>query len=64
MRKNNEGSRRVYTPNEIMAMFDISRPTFSEWRRKGIFKTISIPGRRRIFVTAESVEKLLSHETA
>ena len=61
--KNKEVARKVYTPNEVMDMFQISRPTFGDWMRKGIFKIVSIPGQRRIYVTAESVEKLLAGTT-
>jgi predicted site-specific integrase-resolvase len=55
-----EVQRKVYTPSDVMNIFQISRPTFSDWKRKGIFKVIAIPGQRRIYVTAESVDQLLS----
>lgn len=55
-----KGERRAYTPNEVMELFHISRPTFADWCNKGVFQKISIPGRRRVYVSAESVEKLLT----
>lgn len=50
---------KLYTPSDVMKIFQISRPTFEEWCRKGTFKKITIPGRRRVFVSAESVDKLI-----
>ncbi|MEJ1241640.1 helix-turn-helix domain-containing protein [Chryseolinea sp. T2] len=49
----------VLTPGEVMQIFKISRPTFGDWCRKGIFQKVSIPGRRRTYVTKASVDKLL-----
>jgi hypothetical protein len=58
--KNTEIQRRVYTPGEVMDLFKISRPTFGEWCRKGIFERIDIPGARRGYVTAKSVDNLIA----
>lgn len=58
--KNPLTQRRLYTPIQVMQLFDISRPTFGEWCKKGVFQKIVIPGQRRVFVSAESVEKLLN----
>ena len=52
--------RKLYTPREVCELFQISRVTFGEWCRKGHFQKITIPGQRRIFVTSESVDKILS----
>jgi predicted site-specific integrase-resolvase len=54
--------KRLYTPSEVMTIFKISRPTFGDWCKKGILKKIPIPGQRRVFVSAESVEKLIKGE--
>jgi predicted site-specific integrase-resolvase len=53
-------SKKIYTPAEVMNLFKISRPTFGDWCRKGVFQKIHIPGQRRVYVKAESVEKLLT----
>jgi predicted site-specific integrase-resolvase len=55
----NEVQRRVYTPGEVMNLFKIRRPTFGEWCRKGVLEKIDIPGQRRVYVKAESVDKLI-----
>lgn len=57
-----ESQRRPYTPTEVMDLFDISRPTFGEWCKKGVFKKITIPGQRRVYVSRESVNKLLGEK--
>jgi predicted site-specific integrase-resolvase len=57
--ENRKTQPRVYTANEVMNIFKISRPTFGDWCRKGVFKKISIPGTRRVFLNADSVDKLI-----
>jgi predicted site-specific integrase-resolvase len=51
--------RKLYTPQEVMELFQISRPTFCDWANKGLFKRVTIPGQRRVYLTSESVDKLL-----
>jgi predicted DNA-binding transcriptional regulator AlpA len=51
---------RVYTYPEVMKIFKISRPTLDEWVEAKIFQRISVPGRRRCYITGESVERILS----
>lgn len=51
--------KKVYTPGQVMDMFHISRPTFGDWCKKGVFDKIQIPGQRRVYVTAASVDKLI-----
>jgi hypothetical protein len=52
--------KKLYTPDEVMKMFNVTRPTFTDWTKKGVFQKISIPGQRRVYVTAESVEKIIN----
>ncbi|WP_369074973.1 helix-turn-helix domain-containing protein [Chryseosolibacter histidini] len=51
---------KVYTPEEVRTIFNISAPTFRDWVQSGIFQKITIPGKRRVFITSQSVEKLIS----
>jgi predicted site-specific integrase-resolvase len=51
--------KKLYRPSDVMDIFDISRPTFNDWCKKGVFQKISIPGQRRVYVTAQSVDKLI-----
>jgi predicted site-specific integrase-resolvase len=46
---------KIYTPHEVMQIFKISRPTFTDWCKKGLFQKIEIEGQRRIYVSSESV---------
>lgn len=55
-----ETTKNIYTPSEVMELFSISRVTFSEWCRKGVFEKIEIPGQRRVYVTGASVRKVLT----
>lgn len=56
---NDKTQPKVYTPDEVMRIFSISRPTFGDWCRKGVLEKISIPGMRRVYVKAASVDKIL-----
>lgn len=55
-----EAQVRLYTPKEVQDIFKISRPTFGEWCRRGHLDKITIPGQRRVYVRAESVDKLIN----
>jgi predicted site-specific integrase-resolvase len=50
----------VYTPSEVMEIFSISRPTFGDWCKKGVLRKIQIRGQRRVYVSADDVEKLIA----
>lgn len=59
-RKENATGKSLYTPNEVMEIFDISRPTFQDWCSKGVLKKVTIPGQRRVFVDSQSVKDIIN----
>jgi predicted site-specific integrase-resolvase len=56
-------NRQIVTPKEVMKEFKISRPTFNQWVKNGVLNKIQIPGTRRIYITTESILKLLNKIT-
>src|SRR5690606_13975204 len=53
--------KTIYTLKEACEMFSISRRTLNQWCDHGILKKITIPGRRRVYIDAESIRKLIGN---
>jgi predicted site-specific integrase-resolvase len=51
--------KRIITPKAVMDEFDITRPTFNQWVKNGTLEKITVPGSRRVYITAQSVDKIL-----
>lgn len=54
--------KRLYTAKETCKLFSISRVTLHEWSKRGLLEKISIPNRRRIFISGQSVERLINQQ--
>ena len=49
--------RLLWTPEEVMALFSITRGTFVNWELKGVFKAIRVG--RRVYVPDSEIQRLL-----
>jgi len=57
-------SKKILTPNEVLQIFSITRPTLADWCKKGLLEKIQIPGQRRVYVSAASIDKLINSKEA
>ena len=54
--------KKLYTPKETCQIFSISRPTLNDWCKRNVLSKIAIPNRRRVFITGESIDRLINQQ--